>query len=139
MTRPPVRFSRSLALAGLLAAASVPGCGGSDKPAAPKGPVVQEVIYGLPVEEEVVDYEEFTGRTDAVMTADVRARVTGYLDRVDFEDGAEVEKDVRLFEIDPRPYKTALEKARATQAQAEAALTRSEADYNRYRTLISRG
>ena len=78
--------------------------------------------------DEVTDYEEFIGQTDAVYTVEVRARVTGYLDKVNFKDGDEVEKGALLFEIDPRPYKAEFDRteadARAGRGPAEAARRR---------------
>ena len=52
----------------------------------------------------MTDYEEFTGRMEAVEKVDIRARVTGYLDKICFQEGAEVKKGDLLFEIDPRPF-----------------------------------
>ena len=63
----------------------------------------------LPVERDVTDYADFTGRTAAVDSVEVRARVWGYLDKVNFKEGALVKKGDVLFEIDPRPYQADLE------------------------------
>ena len=57
------------------------------------------------------DYVDFTGRTDAVESVDVRARVTGYLDKVAFKEGDEVKKDDLLFKIDPRPFQAQYDQA----------------------------
>src|SRR5437016_5556659 len=57
------------------------------------------------------DDEYFQGRTVAPSTVEVRARVTGYLDKVLFKDGDEVQEDDPLYEIDPRPYQTQLDRA----------------------------
>src|SRR5438876_737241 len=97
------------------------------KPAAPP-PKPEVVKVSQPVYDEVTDYEDFTGRTDAVFTVEVRARVTGYLDKVLFKDGDEVKQDDPLFEIDPRPYKAEYDRAEAALAQSEAHLKRLEAD-----------
>jgi multidrug efflux system membrane fusion protein len=64
-----------------------------------------------PVQRQVTDYVDFTGRTDAVNAVDIRPRVTGYLVQMPFKEGAEVKKDDLLFEIDPRPYKAQLDQA----------------------------
>ena len=72
------------------------------------------------VEPEVrtlTEWKEFTGRFEAVEMVELRARVTGYLDKVHFDDGQMVEKGDLLFEIDPRPYEAAV-------ARAEAELSR---------------
>ena len=62
----------------------LPGCTPTPPPAAPAAPIV---TVALPIEREVVDHEEFTGRTDAVSRVDIRARVSGYLVKVNFKDG----------------------------------------------------
>jgi RND family efflux transporter MFP subunit len=96
------------------------------------------VIVAAPVTREVTDYEDFPGRTDAVHTVEVRARVTGYLDKVLFKDGDEVKKDDLLFVIDPRPYKADLERAEATVSQGLARLKRLDADNQRAQQLYKR-
>jgi membrane fusion protein, multidrug efflux system len=57
----------------------------------------------------VTDDADFTGRTDAVESVDGRARVTGYLNKTPFQEGAEIKEGDLLFEIDPRPYQAQLE------------------------------
>ena len=84
----------------------------------------------------VSDYEEFTGTTAAVFTVEVRARVTGYLDKIYFEDGTEVAEGDKLFQIDPRPYKAEEERTQAALVQAEAHARRLEADYRRIDSLF---
>jgi multidrug efflux system membrane fusion protein len=64
-----------------------------------------------PVRREVTDYVDFTGRTEAVHTVDIRPRVTGYLMEMPFREGAEVKKGDLLFVVDPRPYKAQLDQA----------------------------
>ena len=70
------------------------------------------VTVSKPLERDVTDYADFTGRTAAVDSVEVRARVWGYLDKVNFKEGVLVKKGDVLFEIDPRTYKTALANAR---------------------------
>ena len=65
----------------------------------------------------MTDHADFTGRTAAVDSVEVRARVWGYLDRVNFKEGALVEKGDVLFEIDPRVYRADLERGQGTVAQ----------------------
>ena len=60
---------------------------------------------------EVTDYADYTGRTDAVLAVNVRARATGYLLQTRFEEGAEVKEDDLLFQIDPQPYQIQKEQA----------------------------
>jgi RND family efflux transporter MFP subunit len=97
------------------------------------------VSVAIPVTDYVTDYEEFTGRTEAIYSIDIRARVTGYLQQVPPVDGAEVNKGDLLFEIDPRPYKAELKRMEATLAQNEAHLKRLDADFRRVSNLFSRG
>src|SRR5580658_6104930 len=94
-----------------------------------------EVYVTSPTYEQITDYEEFIGNTDAVFTVEVRARVTGYLDKVQFKDGDEVEKGTLLFQIDDRPYKAEFDRNVATLEQGRARLTRLTADHMRAVTL----
>jgi RND family efflux transporter MFP subunit len=96
------------------------------------------VVVEHPVISQVSDYEDFTGFTDAVFNVEVRARVTGYLIKKHFQDGADVRKGDMLFEIDPRPYEAELERAEATLTQNEARLKRLDADLGRARSLRAR-
>src|SRR5438128_1590642 len=76
-----------------------------------------------PVSREVADYADFTGRAEAVQTVEVRARVSGMLEKVAFRDGATVRQDEVLFELDPRPYQADVDRADAEAARSEAQLT----------------
>jgi RND family efflux transporter MFP subunit len=89
-----------------------------------------------PVAKVATGHEDFTGRTEAAATVELRARVTGYLDRVLFKDGAAVKKDEVLFEIDPRPYRAELDRADAALTQAQARRKRAEAEFKRADTLF---
>ncbi len=75
-----------------------------------------------PVEREVTDFVDFTGRTDAVQAVDVRARATGFLIRTPFKEGAEVKEGDLLCEIDPRPYQAQLGQALAQVELNKASL-----------------
>jgi multidrug efflux system membrane fusion protein len=103
------------------------GCdpGASHDTGSPTLPVVRVT---KPLEKEVVDYAKFTGRTDAVESVEVRARVTGYLDKIDFTPGQEVKKNQRLFKIDPRPYKATFKSADAQVKLNQAQLKQAVAD-----------
>jgi RND family efflux transporter MFP subunit len=104
---------------------------------APAKPPV--VVVGKPVSEYVADYEDFTGRTDAVFSVTITPRVSGYLDKVHFKDGDEVKEGDLLFEIDPRPYKAELDRTEAALAQGEARLKRVDSDYRRVTKLYAQG
>jgi multidrug efflux system membrane fusion protein len=88
------------------------------------------VSVARPLEREVIDHQIFTARTQAVDNVEVKARVTGYLMKIDFKDGDEVNADKVLFEIDDRPYKAALDKAKADLEIARAALVKNQAFYD---------
>ncbi|MFO1021834.1 MAG: efflux RND transporter periplasmic adaptor subunit [Planctomycetales bacterium] len=90
-----------------------------------------EVVYATPVEQTVTDSEEFIGRTAAVETVDVRARVSGYLEKVHFKDGADVKAGDLLFEIDSRSFKAEAERAAASVAQIQARIDRVSKQYER--------
>jgi RND family efflux transporter MFP subunit len=94
------------------------------------------VQVSLPVERDVVDYEYATGRTDAVEYVEIRARVSGYLEKIDFKDGAEVKANQLLFVIDPRPYQATLDQAKAQVAQADAKHKLAIADVRRAEPLV---
>jgi RND family efflux transporter MFP subunit len=96
-------------------------------------------MVSLPVTREVTDYEEFPGRMEAVNNVSIRARVTGYLDKMHFREGADVKQGDLLFEIDPRSYDAELARAEANIVQSEARLNRLEADAARATTLLGRG
>ncbi len=97
------------------------------------------VMVSLPVEREVRDYFEYTGRTAAVEAVEVRARVSGYLVKVNFQEGSVVKKGDLLFQIDPRPFQAVLDQAKGQVAQLEARLARAEADVARDERLLPKG
>jgi RND family efflux transporter MFP subunit len=116
-----------LALAGLPALAQAPG-----------GPP-PKVTTAKPVVREIIETDMYTGRFDPVEIVDVRARVTGYLEKVNFQDGATVKKGELLFVIDRRPYKAALDQAQAALVSAKARLNFSQTDLDRAQTLSKSG
>jgi len=123
------RFLSVLLCVGLPLAAGTAGC---TRPASKQGaPEPPAVPVSKPVEQSVTDYVDFTGRTDAVESVDVRARVTGYLIKTPFEEGSEVKAGDLLFEIDPRPYQAQLD-------QAEGQLTLNKAQYDLATTTYAR-
>ena len=97
------------------------------------------VTVSLPIERDVTDYADFTARTAAVDSVEVRAHVWGYLDKVNFKEGAMVTKGDVLFELDARPYQALLNQAKAKVSQDEAQLSFDEAEYQRYLKLASTG
>src|SRR4051794_33202516 len=106
----------------------------ASEPSGPPAPMVVEVSQ--PVECEVTDYSDLTGRTAAVDSVEVRARVWGYLDKVNFKEGLLVKKGDILFEIDPRTYEATLTQAQGNLASAEAKAARADADLKRAENLL---
>ncbi len=102
-------------------------CGGKTEPTV-QAPSLPAVTVARPLVEEIIDWDEYTGRLAAVDAVKVRARVSGYLKSVHFRDGALIEKGDLLFVIDPRPYRAALTRvvADANQAEAQLQLARDE-------------
>ncbi|HEV8003953.1 MAG TPA: efflux RND transporter periplasmic adaptor subunit [Planctomycetaceae bacterium] len=114
--------------------ASIGGCAEAPAQLAPSQPPA--VPVSKPVQQEVTDYVDFTGRTDAVQAVNVIARVTGYLVQMPFKEGSEVMKDQLLFEIDPRPYQDQLSLGQAQLATYKAQQQLADADFVRATRLI---
>lgn len=95
---------------------------------APPGP---PVTVSKPLVKEMQEWSDFTGQFEARESVEVRARVSGYLESVNFTDGQLVKKGDLLFVIEPRPFELALETAKAQQAQAEAQLQLAKAQLER--------
>src|SRR2546423_8780914 len=89
------------------------GCGKKGRPQAePSQPPAIPVSH--PISDRLVtDFVDFTGRTDAVHSVNIVARVTGYLTKMPFKEGSLVKKKDLLFEIDPRPYQAQLDQAKS--------------------------
>ena len=114
-------------------APALAGCGEGPKQQAPPPP---KVTVAKPIQRTIVDQDEYVGRFVAVDTVEVRARVSGYLDRVHFQDGQSVKQGELLFTIDKRPFQNTLDQARANLATAQSNLTFTEADLTRGRQLL---
>jgi multidrug efflux system membrane fusion protein len=91
-----------------------------------------------PVQREVTDYVEYTGRTAAKQAEEIKARVTGYLEDAPFEEGAEIKKDDVLFKIDARPYKAQFDQAEAQVGLYQSQLKLAKANYERDLELFKR-
>ncbi len=126
---------RSLRPLACLAVALAAGCTHGPPQVAPPEPPA--VPVSRPVEREVTDYVDFTGRTDAVEAVDVRPRVSGYLVKMPFKEGAEVKKGDLLFEVDPRPYQAQLDQAKAQVDLYKAQLKLAQATYERDVPLLN--
>ena len=108
-------------------------------PAAPANAAPAAIVtVSQPLRRQIVEWDEATGRFDAVETVDMRARVNGYLDAVRFKDGQEVAKGDLLFIIDARPYERALAQAQAELQQARTKIANASLDVERARPLVER-
>src|SRR5438067_6771728 len=105
------------------------GCTGSTKAASAPPPAVVEVA--TVVQQDTPIYSEWVATLDGYVNAEIQPRVAGYLVRQDYKEGSVVRKGQLLFEIDPRPFKAALDQAKAQQAQAEAQLGKAKLDVER--------
>lgn len=85
----------------------------------------------VPLERVVTDFKDYTGRTDAKQSVDIRARVTGYLTEMPFKEGSEVKKGDLLFEIEKRPYKAQFDQSESQITLNEASLKLAKSTYER--------
>ncbi|WP_427789934.1 efflux RND transporter periplasmic adaptor subunit [Brevundimonas diminuta] len=123
-----------IAAASALMAAALYGCSkGQDAPEQGAPPVT----VAAPLSQQVVDWDEFTGRFEAPRSVDVRARVGGYIQSVHFKDGDHVRQGQLLFTLDPRPAQAALASARAQLAQGQAQLTLARTELARAEGLLA--
>src|SRR5262245_18032539 len=121
----------SVRLAGVaIVILALAGCS-DGQPQQAKSPPPPAVTVAKPVRKLVVDQDEYVGRFVAVDSVEVRARVGGYLERINFTDGQMVKEGDVLFVIDRRPYRHVLEQAKANLAQARANLAYAQADLDR--------
>ncbi len=118
----------------VMAASVLAGCGQGQKQAA--APPPPTVTVATPVKRTIVDQDEYVGRFVAVDSVEVRARVSGYLDKVHFQDGQIVKQGDLLFTVDKRPFQNTLDQARANLETAKSNLTYTEADLARGRQLV---
>lgn len=99
-------------------------------------PPAPPVTVAPPLAQKITQWDEYTGRFEAVERVDLRPRVSGYIEQVHFRDGQIVKKGDLLFTIDPRPYEIALESARADVARTRAQVRLNETDLERAQGLI---
>src|SRR5262245_4308756 len=104
---------------GLILAHGLSAC---SKPAPAASPPPPSVTVSQPLQQRTTEWDEYTGRFVAVATVEVRARVSGFIDSIHFRDGQIVKQGDLLFIIDPRPYRLAVEQAKADLDRAKAKL-----------------
>jgi multidrug efflux system membrane fusion protein len=118
----------------VMLALALAGCGeGAPKQAAPPPPAV---TVAKPTKQTVTDYDEYVGRFVSVDMVEMRARVSGYLEKIGFQDGQLVKQGDLLFTIDRRPFETTVAQTKAQLAQARANLAFAESDLARGAQLV---
>jgi RND family efflux transporter MFP subunit len=120
----------------LILGAGAAGCSARPEMPAPPPPTV---IVANPIEKDFVEKLEFTGNLRATETVQLRCRVSGYLEKIHFKDGDDVEKDDLLFTIEQEPFQVALALAKAAHEKAEANLKLAKAEWDRTEPLVQRG
>src|SRR5215207_10621590 len=105
----------------------------ANKQAAPPPPAV---TIANPIQRTIIDQDEYVGRFVAVDSVEVRARVSGYLEKIHFTDGQTVKEGDLLFTIDKRPFQTALDQAKANLQRSRAELAFAEGDLERAAQLV---
>jgi len=101
-------------------------------------PPAPEVTVSQPIQQKITDYLEFTGTTQSVSYAEVKAQASGILKSIHFEPGTYVKQGELLFTIDPKPYQAKLAAAQAELISAKAQLERTQAELNRADELIKK-
>ncbi|QIP08028.1 efflux RND transporter periplasmic adaptor subunit [Bradyrhizobium symbiodeficiens] len=122
-------------LAAVAAMVALAGCEDKNTFVAPPPP---KVDVATPVQRAVTRYIEATGNTAPVKSVDLVARVQGFLQSIDYQDGSFVKQGTQLFTIEPETYKLKLEQAQAAEAGAQASVRQTEADYKRQADLVQR-
>jgi len=125
-----------LAAAVLALATFVASCGQGQQQKKAGAPPLPTVTVARPTQRTVFDFDEYVGRFAAVNSVEVRARVSGYLDRLHFKDGQMVKQGDLLFTIDKRPFQYTLDQARANLATAKSNLVYAESDLKRGQSLV---
>ena len=126
---------RHIKIAGLALALFSAGCQRKQPQAAPAP--IPTVSVMQPVQREIVEWDEYIGRLESPETVEVRARVSGYLDKVHFKEGKEVKKGDPLFTIDQRPYQAEFDRAEAEIQRASSQTELAKNDADRAKRLIS--
>jgi RND family efflux transporter MFP subunit len=128
-------MTRAIALGSILLVAQLlAGCDG--KPAADAAPPPPSVTVARPLQKTITEWDEYTGRFTPLESVEVRARVSGFIDSVHFQEGQIVKQGDLLFVIDPRPYRLAVEQAKADVDRGQAKLEIADLDVQRATPLV---
>jgi RND family efflux transporter MFP subunit len=119
-----------------IAAAVLAACARNEAAEAPPAPPA--VAAAKVVQKPITEFDEFTGRFEAVERVDIRPRVSGYIVATHFQQGHEVKKGDVLYVIDPRPYQAALKHAQADLARAKTQLALAQSEHVRANKLIEK-
>src|SRR6202051_2401742 len=130
LTQTPI-FHSLRGLTPLIALLALSGCGNNPSQPAAAAAAAPPVTVAQPVKRTVTDWDEFTGRFDAVEEVQVRARVGGFVTNVEFRDGATVNTGDLLYIIDPRPFEAVAEQADGQLADARAKAELAKRDLDR--------
>jgi len=130
------RIMRAIPVAFLTALSA---CGAENTSSGDGATPPPEVTVARPAVAEITEWDDYTGRFQAVESVDIRARVSGYLESIHFTDGAVVEKGDLLFVIDPRPFEAALARAEAQLVEAQTRLDLAEKNLLRAADLLDDG
>lgn len=128
------RLAAAITFVGILPL--IAACGEKNTYVAPPPP---KVTVAVPVKKPVTRYLESTGNVAAVNSADLVARVAGFVQDIKYEDGATVKKGQVLFVIEQRPYELKVQQAKANEDNAKAALISAQANYQRQADLVPSG
>jgi RND family efflux transporter MFP subunit len=101
-------------------------------------PPPPKVEVAVPVQKSITRYLDATGNTAAIKNVDLVARVQGFLQSINYQDGTFVKEGTTLFTIEPETYKLKLEQAQAAETGAQASLKQAEADFKRQSDLVQR-
>src|ERR1051326_4166596 len=132
-----VKYARLLIAVFALSPMLLAGCQRAGAQPANAVPPPPKVTVAAVVERDVTEWDEFTGRLEAVNSVAVRPRVSGYVSAVRFDEGALVHKGDLLFEIDARPFQAEVDRLRAEVARVEATGRRAASDLERAHHLSS--
>ncbi len=123
---------RSLIFAALL----LTSCGPSaPTPSAPPPPMA--VTVAKPTRQTVTEWDEYSGRLEAKETVEIRARVAGYLEKIHFQEGHDVEEGALLFSIDQRPYQAEFERAEAECDRLASRAKLAASEFERTKELLN--
>ena len=129
MPRSLIQFSLFLLL--------ITACGSRDQAGTPPNLPPPAVVVAPVISQTVPIWGDYVARTEARQTVEIRSRVEGFLEKVLFQEGSQVKAGQLLFVIDQRPYKTALQEARGSLAQAQASLGKAQKDVERLHPLVA--